>query len=300
LVLAIGTYLLINQELNIGAFIATEIVVLTILASVEKLIKSLESYYDVITSLNKLSKVTELEEEPTSNIEMQKSSEGIDIQFNDVSFQFNDQKPILKNINMVIPRNSISVISGKLGAGKSLLLNIMAGFYEPSNGTVLFDKISLKNLDKETFRNVTGIYLDDLTIIKATLLENIVLGREDVRTEDVLNLAEEWGIEDFSSQFTEGLFTPLSETDTELSFSSRKKILLLRAMLGNKRLLLLEDPLDGMNEDFAQRIMKYLQKIKQHTTIVIVSQNKELLQMADCTFSLNNGIITSEKGIQNT
>jgi ATP-binding cassette subfamily B protein len=70
--LAIGTYLLVNQELNIGAFVATEIVVLTILTAVEKLIKSLESYYDVITSLTKLSKVTDLEEEPSADIEVEK------------------------------------------------------------------------------------------------------------------------------------------------------------------------------------------------------------------------------------
>ena len=289
LMLSIGTYLLINQELNIGAFVAAEIVVLTILTAVEKLIKSLESYYDVITSLTKLSKVTELPEENDSNIEIPFSKEGMEIIFKDVSIHFNDQKPIINNINFEITENSLTVIKGYLGSGKSLLLNMMAGFYEPTNGTILFDKVPLSNINKATFRDQTGIYLEDMHIIKGTLLDNITLDKENYQTQDVLNLAEEWGIEDLSSQFTQGLLTPLSDTDTELSFSSRKKILLLRAMLGNKRLLLLEDPLDGMDQGFVDKMTAYLKKIKLTTTVVIVSENEELINAADRIFSVQNG-----------
>lgn len=289
LMLSIGTYLLINQELNIGAFVAAEIVVLTILTAVEKLIKSLESYYDVITSLTKLSKVTELPEENDSNIEIPFSKEGMEIIFKDVSIHFNDQKTIINNINFEITENSLTVIKGYLGSGKSLLLNMLAGFYEPTNGSILFDKVPLSNINKATFREQTGIYLEDMHIIKGSLLDNITLDKENYQTQDVLNLAEEWGIEDFSSQFTQGLLTPLSDTDTELSFSSRKKILLLRAMLGNKRLLLLEDPLDGMDQGFVDKMTAYLKKIKLTTTVVIVSENEELINAADRIFSVQNG-----------
>ncbi|MCH5716829.1 peptidase domain-containing ABC transporter [Niabella hibiscisoli] len=293
LMLAIGTYLLVNQELNIGAFVATEIVVLMILTAVEKLIKSLESYYDVITSLTKLSKVTDLEEEPSSDIEVEKTGSGMEISFNDVSFHFSDQKPIFQNLNFSIPANSITVINGVLGAGKSLLLNIIIGFYEPTAGTILFDKIPLKNLKKDSFRDASGIYLEDMAIIKGSLLDNILLGREDVGTDDIVALTREWGIENLSSQFTEGLLTRLSETDTELSFSARKKILLLRASIGRKRLLLLEDPVAGMDQHFSAKMIVYLQEIKKHTTIVIVSQNKELIGIADQTLFLNKGRIST-------
>lgn len=295
LMLAIGTYLLVNQELNIGAFVATEIVVLTILTAVEKLIKSLESYYDVITSLTKLGKVTDLEEEPSADIDLEKTANGMEIAFNDVSFHFNDQKPILQNLNFRVPANSITVINGVLGAGKSLLLNIIVGFYEPAAGTILFDKIPLKNLNKESFRDASGIYLEDMAIIKGSLLDNILLGREDVGTDDIVELTRQWGIEDLSTQFTEGFLTRLSETDTELSFSARKKILLLRAAVGKKRLLLLEDPIAGMNRNFSVHMIEYLQRIKQHTTIVIVSQSEELIAIADQTLFLNKGSITQKK-----
>ena len=139
---------MIDQQLNIGAFIAAEIVVLTIMAAVEKLIISLESYYDLIASFAKLSKVTELKEETDGDIILSQKDKGIEIEFKEVDFAFSDTPAILSDINFKLKENSITVVTGKMGAGKSLLINMLAGFYEPSSGTILFDKIPLKNLDK--------------------------------------------------------------------------------------------------------------------------------------------------------
>jgi len=289
--LAIGTYLLVNQKLNIGAFIATEIVVLTIMTAVEKLIKSLESYYDVVASLVKLNKVTELTEEQNEDITLEAKDGGMEIEFKEVEFSFNDNKPILSNINFIIKPNTINVISGSLGAGKSLLLNMIAGFYLPSFGNILFDKIPLKNLDKISLRDKIGLYMDDMNIIKGTLQDNILLGRSHINTENILELSEEMGIENLSSRFTDGFNTQLSETDTEISFSSKKKILLLRAFLGQNRLLLLEDPLDGMNEEFKFKMIGYLQKLKEDTTIIIVSDASELMFIADQKLHVHNGTV---------
>lgn len=291
LVLAIGTYLMVNQELNIGAFIAAEIVVLSIMTAVEKLIISLESYYDAITSLTKLNKVTELTEEANGEIIPDLRPDGMEVEFRDITFSFNNPKPILHNLSFKIPENTITVINGKLGSGKSLLLNMMAGFYEPTAGTLLFDKIPLKNIDKVSLRDKIGLYLEDMTIIKGTLQENILMGRNDFSAEEILELSENMGIENLPSQFSNGLFTNISETDTEISFSAKKKILLLRAMLGRKRLLLLEDPLDGMNKEFKAKMKSYLTKTKSNSTIVIVSENEELIQIADQLLVLSNGTI---------
>ncbi|WP_294308352.1 ABC transporter ATP-binding protein [uncultured Chryseobacterium sp.] len=289
--LAIGTYLLVNQKLNIGAFIATEIVVLSIMSAVEKLIVSLESYYDVIASLAKLTKVTELEEEKNGEIVPAQKEEGMEVEFKNVDFNFNNNIHILQDINFTIKENTLTVITGELGSGKSLLLNMMAGFYPPTAGSILINKIPLKNIDKDKLRMEMGVYLEDMRIIQGTVQDNILLGNENVSTEDVLALSEKIGAENISSQFTSGFFTNISETDPEISFSSKKKILLLRAMAGNKKLLLLEDPIDGMNDTFKYKMLQYLEEIKHKTTIVIVSQNSEILHYADQHIHVENGSI---------
>lgn len=289
--LVIGTYLLVNQKLNIGAFIATEIVVLSIMAAVEKLIISLESYYDVIASLAKLNKVTELAEEKNGEIIFANQNEGIEIEFKNVDFYFNSNVHILQDINCIIRENAITVISGELGSGKSLLLNMMAGFYEPPAGSILLNKIPLKNIDKEKLRTEMGVYLEDMRMIQGTVQDNILMGNENINMEDVMELSERIGTENISSQFTSGFFTEISETDPEISFSSKKKILLLRALIGEKKLLLLEDPVDGMNEIFKSKMLQYLKEISYKTTIVIVSQNSEIIDYADHHLHLKNGTL---------
>lgn len=289
--LAIGTYLLVNQKPNIGAFVATEIVVIMIMSAVEKLIKSLESYYDMIASLVKLNKVTGLLEESNGEIILEGQSSGLVVLFKDVSLNFGDSRPIFTNLNFNVPANSLTVISGKVGAGKSMLLNMIAGFYDATSRNILFDKIPIKNIDKIALRNRIGLYMEDMTIIKGTLHENLVLGRENISTEDILRLSEAIGIEHLSDQFSNGFYTLLSETDTEISFSARKMILMLRALLGNNRLLLLEDPLDGMDDIFRTKLLQYLHRIKAHTTIIIVSKARDIMEIADQHLYLRNRTI---------
>ncbi|WP_312421463.1 ATP-binding cassette domain-containing protein [Epilithonimonas sp.] len=289
--LVIGTYLLVNQQLNIGAFIATEIVVLTIMTAVEKLIISLESYYDVIAALSKLNKVTDLPEEDLGAITLENQNSGFEIEFKEVNFAFNDYQMILENVNFKIAENSLNVITGSLGSGKSLLLNMMTGFYEPTSGRILFDKIPLKNVDKISLRNQIGMFLEDMTIIKGTVYENIVLGQTHISAEQILETSEQIGIEDFSSQFSNGFFTNISETDTEISFSSKKKIMLLRALVGERRLLILEDPLDGMDDAFKVKMREHLSNLKENTTIIVVSEDPEMIEIADQHLHIEEGTV---------
>ncbi|MEG0761561.1 MAG: ABC transporter ATP-binding protein, partial [Chryseobacterium sp.] len=290
-ILAIGTYLMIDQQLNIGAFIAAEIVVLTIMAAVEKLIISLESYYDLIASFAKLSKVTDLKEETDGDIILSQKDKGIEIEFKEVDFAFSDTPAILSDINFKLKENSITVVTGKMGAGKSLLINMLAGFYEPSSGTILFDKIPLKNLDKKQFRGEVGLYLENMKVIQGTVLENILLGNKQSNTESIIQLSDEVGIESISSSFSQGFATEISETDSELSFSSKKKILILRSLLGEKRLILLENPLEGMPERFQKQLIEYLIANKKNTTIVIVSTDKNIIYNADQHIHLEDGTL---------
>ncbi|MEG2161072.1 MAG: ATP-binding cassette domain-containing protein [Chryseobacterium sp.] len=290
-ILAIGTYLMINQQLNIGAFIAAEIVVLTIMSAVEKLIVSLESYYDLIASYAKLTKVTELKEETQGDIELSQKERGMEIEFKEVDFAFSDTPAILSDVNFKLKENSITVVTGKMGTGKSLLLNMLAGFYEPNSGTILFDKIPLKNLDKKHFRNNIGLYLENMKVIQGSILENILLGNVNSNTESILQLSDKLGIKSISSSFSQGFTTEISETDSELTFSSKKKILMLRSLLGKKRLILLENPLAGMSETFQEKLLEYLIELKKTTTIIIVSPDKNLIYNADHHIHLEDGTL---------
>lgn len=293
--LAIATYLLLNQQLNIGAFIATEIVVIMIMSAVEKLIKNLESYYDMITSMVKLSKVLDLPEENNGEISLRDTQNGFEIEFKEVSVSLGDSLPILTDVNFKIKPNSITAISGSLGAGKSVLMNLFAGFYEPTLGKILYDKTPFNNINKNIFRNQIGIYLNDVGVIKGTVMQNIQISNPDVTAEDITKTAEELGVDNFTEYFSNGYYTEISETDSQLSYSSKKMILLLRAFLGKTRLLILEDPFEGLNESLKIKIWKYLQKMSSHRNIVMVTKEEDFISQADHHLYLANGSVQSKK-----
>lgn len=293
--LIIATYLLLNQQLNIGAFIATEIVVIMIMSAVEKLIKNLESYYDMITSLVKLSKVLDLPEENKGEVSLSKAQEGFEIDFKDVTISFNDSLPILTQVNFKIKPNTITVISGSLGAGKSVLMNLLAGFYEPSSGKIFYDKTPFNNINKNLLRSQIGLYLNDVGIIKGTVMQNIQISNPEITADDITKAALELGVDNFAEYFTDGYYTDISETDSMLSFSSKKMILLLRAILGKTRLLILEDPVEGLHETLHPKIWKYLKKVSSNRNVIVVSNDNELISLADHYLYLSNGTVQSIK-----
>lgn len=132
----VGTYLLLNQQLNIGEFIAAEIVILMVIAAVEKLIGSLESVYDVITGLEKLASVTETTLEKNGNIMIEANNNGISVEMKDCSFAYPDAKPILKDLNINIESNSMVCISGFEGSGKTTLLKLLSGNFSAFDGSI--------------------------------------------------------------------------------------------------------------------------------------------------------------------
>lgn len=294
IMLLIGTYLLINQKLNIGAFIAAEIVVLTILNAVEKLIKNLESYYDVITSLTKLSKVTDLpqEEKPDQSINIEGDIETIT--FKNVNFGFGDED-ILKNLNFTIDNKSIHVISGELSSGKSLLMNLISGIYTPTSGHILYNDISSNNLSQEEIRKKISIYTDDIDVFKGTVLENIQLGNQNMSIERINAVAKKIGINDFSTKFTNGFLTKIQDGNSQLSYSNKKLVLLLRALASDNNVIILEDPYDGLSHEIKLKMLDFFKEIAQEKILIIVSQDADLVKIAQHHYHLSEGNIQIKK-----
>lgn len=278
--LLLGTYLLINQQLNIGEFIAAEIVILTVISAVEKLIGNLDSVYDVVTSLEKLSSVTEgaLESEGQHELNI---SKGIQIDLKDFEFSYSDGKKAISNLSVEIPANSSVCISGPEGAGKTTLLKILSGSYKDNKGTVLFNKIPLNNYRLESLRSSTGIYLSQQDLFIGTVWENITMGRHDIDADKIISIANKLSIENFLDFMPNGFETIIDPAGKRLSSSVAKKILLLRAMANSPKLLLLDEPWLGLDSNEKSKMINYLLKGNVNTTSIIVSNDSDFAKMCD-------------------
>lgn len=292
--LTIGGALVLNQEMNIGQFVAAEIIILLVIASVEKLINGLESFYDVLTSLDKIGQVVDKELESQTG-EKPPFGDDFSIELNDVTYKVsNKERPILSDINLNIKPKSSLLIKGESGSGKSSLLRIIAGVIKPSKGNVFLGLFSLENVHINYYRSHIGLSLTDETPFEGSIRQNITFGNSEISDETIFWAIENVGLKDYIKQQAKGLETILYPEGKRMSSSISKKIILARAIVKKPRLLILEDPLDQFVEEEANQIMDFLTNPIHNWTIVVVSQNSRWERECKQLIELSEGKIISK------
>lgn len=290
--LSVGTYLLLSQQLNIGAFIAAEIVILTVINAVEKLIVSLESVYDVVTGLEKLATVTEGLTEENGKLEPGQLTDGFDIELRDLSFSYPEGRTIFKNLSLNIPAGSRIAIATGESTGKTSLLKVLAGFYRNLEGVFLINNIPLSNYESVSLRSHFGVYLNQREVFGSTVLENITMGNDSISQEDVIFMAKQTGLIKHLKHLPDGLSTVVSPGGRRLVGSTLRSILLLRAFIQNPKVLILEDPWGQMDEDTRQSLINYIQNLPGHVTVIIATNDAAFSVDSDYIISLNSGEVT--------
>ncbi len=291
--LIVGTLLLVDQQINIGQFIAAEIVIITILNSVEKFTINLDKVYDILTSVGKLSKVIDKPLEETGTLQIpQKEIPGLEVETRDLNFYYEKGKNVLENINLKIESGQKVAIMGTDGSGKSTLLKILTGAYQPTEGLLLINKIPLVNYNMNNLRSYMGIYFSDHDIFQGTLMENITLGNPNIHWNEVVEIAGKLGFDDFISNLSGGLDHNIDPFGKKLSRNSIQKILLLRMLMMQPKLLLMEEPWQSIEEKYKVKIEEYLLSLE-NTTLIMITNDQEFADRCDQVIYLKNGKITN-------
>ncbi|HLO82445.1 MAG TPA: ATP-binding cassette domain-containing protein [Chitinophagaceae bacterium] len=287
--LIVGSILLINQQLNLGQFIASEIVILLVLNSVEKLIVNLDKVYDVLTSVEKLSKVIDQPVDAEGKMQLMDRIEGVSVQVQGLSFKY-DKRPVLKNISFNVEPGQKVALIGEDGSGKSTLLRVLSGAYKNYEGGILLDNVPLKNYHSDSVRKNTGILLSQQDIFNGTILENITMGNNEISPNAIMLLSEKVGLKNFLEEQHEGFETVLDPVGKRLSRNIIQKILLLRALVNDPRLLLLEEPWSNLDESHRRSIQEYLfENNKDCTVVVATTSDDEFVSKCDKVLYLKDG-----------
>ena len=292
--LFVGGYLVLNQQMNIGQFVAAEIIILLVINSVEKLILGLESFYDVLTSIEKLGQVVDKEIEPQFG-EKVPEGKNIKIQLDNVSFSVPSRlQPVLSNISFTINPGDRILIQGESGSGKSSLLQLISGVISPTHGGIYVNDLSIESLHASKYRANLGLSLSEETPFKGTLRENVTFGNLDISDHEILDVFDKIGLINFLKLQSKGLSTEIKPEGKQLPYSISKKIVLARAILKKPKLLVLEDPLQQFNKNETINIIKYLLDPKNSWSVVVVSDNNEWGNYCNKLIELGNGTITKK------
>ena len=290
--LALGGLLVMNEQMNLGQFVAAEIIILILINAVEKIILNIHSVYDVLTALEKIGQVTDIELERTGGLAMLStdSSTGLEVRTVDLSFRSKwNQRAVLENIDLHLRPGEKVCLSGLNGSGKTTLLRILGGGIGSTEGSILLDGHPLGSLDLEHVRSIIGDSLSDEDVFTGTVMENIAVGRAWISEAEIMEACRVTGLMERLSFLPDGLLTKLDPQGARLPKSLVKRIVQARAIAGHPRMVLLEDGLQDWELHEREQLLGWITAPERPWTLLVVSNDPWVQQRCARTIHLRNG-----------
>ena len=287
--LLIGGALVLNQEMNIGQFVAAEIIILLVIASVEKLILGLESFYDVLTSLEKIGEILDKELESQEGDKSTINGE-LNLTLDKVSYEVPDRpNPIINKLSITVNNKTRLLVLGESGSGKSTLLRLIGGVIESTSGHIYVNNLSITGVNLNYYRSQLGLSLTEETPFEGSIKENLTFGDKDITNDSIFNVLDKVGLNDFIKEQPKGLETILYPDGKQMSHTVSKKLVLARAILKQPKLLILEDALDRFNPKETEKIIDYLTHKDRPWGLIVVSGSESWSKKCSESIVLNNG-----------
>jgi len=295
--LLLGGMLVMDNQINLGQFVAAEIIILLVTAATEKLVFSIDTIYDTLTAVEKIGAVMDLplEDEKGVDFEEIETDEGIKIDVNNLSYHFdNAEKPTLNNISFSIKPGEKVAIVGYSGAGKSTLIQILAGLYLNFKGSVNYNGFPLRNLNLTSLRARIGDHNLHEDVFRGTISDNICLRHENVGMQEIIKASERIGLDDYVRQLPEGYNTIILPEGRNMPRHVVRKIILARAIASDPSLLAMEEMMSNLEQKDRIRISDLLTDDKEAWTLVAVTDDPILAARCDRILVMKDGNIIDD------
>jgi ABC-type bacteriocin/lantibiotic exporter with double-glycine peptidase domain len=292
--LVLGCVLVIQREINIGQFVASEIVIILIMTAVEKIIIKLDTIYDMLTSLDKLGQVTDLPLEQEGGVAINGNIQGLSLQVNNLRYKYPGvDEYAIKGISFEVRPSERVCIAGFTRSGKSTLSQLLLGLYDSYEGSIAYNNLSLRDLQKSSLRRLIGDNTSKEQVFDGTILENITLGLPNVPIEDVVWATEQVGLTRYIHALPEGLQTNLTGGSLRVPASVSRKIIMARCLVLRPKMLLLDDFWGGMEKHEKMRLIDILSGPEFGWTLLIISNDPDVMESCDRTLLLKDGQLVS-------
>lgn len=294
--LILGSILLIQREINLGQFVASEIIIILIISSVEKLVLSADTVYDVLTAMEKIGKVTDLPLERHTGLPFRQTPDqkGMKVSVRDLSFTFpGEMHPSLYHVSFDVNPGEKICIAGFNSSGKGILLNLVSGLYEQYSGVVAYNDIPAGTFDPIALRAYIGDCLMQKTLFRGTLLENLTMGKEEITMERIMWALDRLNIKDLILDLPKGLYTEIVPEGPQFPPSVIRKLILAKCLAKEPQLLIVEDFLFMLDRKDRGSIADFLTCTELHT-VVLASNDSLIAQRCDRVIVLNHGAVIDQ------
>lgn len=290
--LILGTILVIQREITLGQFVASEVIIILVLASVEKIIMYMDVVYDMLTAVDKISHVTDLPLENSGGIDIPEAQlkDGYQVIMEEVSYTYPGAKvPSLKNLSLNVEKGKSVCISGGSGSGKTTLTNIIAGIHQNYSGIMTYNGYSLRDLDATYIRDRIGKNVSQEDIFEGTILENILVGKPTSDIKNALDAIEDVGLKDQINKLENGLNTEMLSGGKGFSSSFVNKLVLARCLAKRPAMLILNDFFNNFSKRERIELIELLTDKKRKWTLIVVSNDPLVMAACDNVLFLEDG-----------
>jgi subfamily B ATP-binding cassette protein MsbA len=215
--------------------------------------------------------------------------------FEDVSFAYDEDKPVLRGINFEAEPGTVIALVGSSGSGKSTLAGLAATFLTPDSGRVLMDGVDLATVKLSSYRSQLGLVLQDDFLFDGTIRENLLFARPNATEAELQEAAEQAYVTEFTDRFPDGLDTVIGERGVKLSGGQRQRVTIARALLSDPRVLLLDEATSSLDTESEALIQQSLGGLLRDRTTVVIAHRLSTIQRADLILVIEDGEIV-ERG----
>ncbi len=281
IVLWFGATQVLQSSLTTGQLVAAYALVLRTMSSISQIVDSIQSVQEGIVASDRLLEMLELSPEPVSSEASSLAPLRHELRIEDLDFGYLPERLILRGINLKIAFGSYTAILGENGAGKSTLAAIMTRMFEPLNGRLLWDSTPFSEINLETLRKRIVYLRQEVPVFNATLRDNLFMGREP-QLERLEFLVSQIGFDGVIKRLPEGLDTIIGgDSPYRLSSGERQMLGLIRALLADSEVLILDEPTATLDQEREHRVVDLLWRLKGKRTIIVITHRPALVEPAD-------------------
>lgn len=297
--LILGTLLVVDRQITLGQFVASEIVIIITLAAVEKIILSMDVVYDLLTGVEKVGNVTDMELEKSSGLHVPIYSDDapLKVVVKNLTYKWKgSNKAVLNNLSFEMQSGESICLSGLNGSGKATLVKVLSGLLPSFDGAVTYNSLSIRDLEPTTLRSLIGDNATTDTLFDGTILDNITMGRAGISPSQVTKVLDALGLLQQIAALKEGLYASGQSGNDRLSRTAQFKISLARAVVAKPKILFVGEYFSHFSRDEKKQLLNYLTDPRHNWIVVFISNHPLVREHCSRILFMKEGSLVEEAG----
>ena len=294
IMLVMSAYGIKNGDIDVGGFVVINAYMLQLYQPLNWLGSVYREIRQSLTDMENMFSLLEISPTSQDVLDSMPQSDITEIKFDNVSFDYDIRRTIIKNISFVVPNGKKVAIVGPTGAGKSTISRLLFKFYEPKAGGVYINNININKISQGSLREMIGVVPQDTVLFNDTIYYNIAYGKNGATKEEVINAAKNADIHNFISILPDGYETIVGERGLKLSGGEKQRVAIARTILKNPKIFFFDEATSALDTTTEKEIQKNLENVSKNKTPLIIAHRLSTAANADNIIVLDEGAIVEQ------